>query len=73
MFAVITQHGADREVRTVAFADFDEAVAYARANDPDTDGSLCPNVDDVYAQHPRFEKGVYWLRNLYAVVIREVS
>ena len=72
-FTVVTQHGIGREVRTAGFDSLDEAVAHAKANDPDTDGSLCPQVDeDIARTFGEYEKGIFWLSasNRYAVIVR---
>jgi hypothetical protein len=70
VYTVVTQHGADREVRTATFPDFDAALAHAQATTPDTDPSLCPSVDEWIADHPGYDKGVFWLDNRYAVIIK---
>ena len=69
-YTVHTQHGADREVHVVEFSDYDMALAHALANTPDSDGSMAPNVDDSYGDHPGYEKGCFWYGNRYAVVIK---
>jgi hypothetical protein len=58
-FTVITQHGEDRKVRRRRFADYDSAKAHAEANNPDTDGTMVPNVDEKFAQHKEYERGFF--------------
>ena len=71
-YAVHTQHGEERKHRVVRFPDYDSALEHAKKNDPDTDGSMVPNVDESFNDHPGYEKGLYWLRNNnYAVIIDE--
>lgn len=69
-YDVITQHGTEREVRAIGFDDYDDAVAHAEATTPDTDGTLCPNVDEV--EYPGYERGIFWLGNRYAVIVTRV-
>lgn len=69
-FTVITQHGEARKVRRRRFGTFEEADTFAASNNPDTDGSMVPNVDDKFVNHPDYEKGHYWPNheNRYAVI-----
>lgn len=71
-FILFSQHGVGREVRTLAFEDFDEAVDFAKANDPDADPSLCPQVDEDLARtFGTYEKGLFWasVENKYAIIL----
>lgn len=70
-FAVITQHGADRTVRRKSFPDWDSAVAHAKANNPDTDSSMIPSLDEPYASHPDAESSEYWHGNRYAMITQK--
>lgn len=70
-FSVITQHGEERQVKRKYFGDYDSAEAHAKAQNPDTDGSMVPNVDDKIASHPDYERGMYYANvNRYAVITR---
>ena len=71
-YTLVTQHGVDRKVRNKHFSSYDEAVEYARANTPETDGSMCPNVDDEIVYQWSYEKG-FWIdgvKNRYAVLLK---
>lgn len=62
-------------VRVHAFDTYDDAAAAAEAATPGTEGSMVPNVDlDAVTAYvgPGFvyERGFFWLRNRYAVVLR---
>lgn len=70
-FTVFTQHGEGREARTVDFEDFDAALSHARSKTPDTDGTMVPNVDESLSDHPGYEKGVFWNKNRYAVILKK--
>lgn len=69
-YTVITQHGPNREVRTRHFPTHEAADAYAETNNPDTDGSMVPNIDHSIGNHPNYSRGYYWPRheNRYAAV-----
>ena len=69
-YTVHTQHGIERTVRTTAFSTYEAALEFATADTPDTDGSLCPNVDDDYGKAPNYEQGIFWMGNRYAVILR---
>jgi hypothetical protein len=68
-FTLITQHGEERKTRRQRFSDYDTAVAHARANTPDSDPSMVPNVDTKHSDHPNYEKGFFWHGNKYAALI----
>lgn len=70
-FTLITQHGEDRKVRRKRFPDYDTAEAHARANDPGTDSSMVPSLDEKWSDHPDYEKGFFWFGNKYAVLTRK--
>jgi hypothetical protein len=70
-FKVHTLHGAERKPRSKRFADYDTAYAWAKANDPDADSSLVPNGGDDFIGHPRYEAGLFWFGNRYAVITKE--
>lgn len=69
-FSVHTQHlvGDEVETRTAGFDDFDAARAHGAAINPDVDGSMVPNVDESLAEHPNYEKGLFWEGNRYGVI-----
>ena len=69
MYRLITQHGAAREIHTTYFPDFDSALVHGQANDPDTDSTMVPNVDDAFGEDPCYEKGLFWFGNRYAVIL----
>lgn len=70
-YTVITQHEPNREVRRHHFDRYGDAVRWAEANNPDTDGSMVPNIDPEYGEHPNYEKGMFWPEsgeNRYAAI-----
>lgn len=70
-YSVITQHGANREERRRHFDTYGDAYRWAEANNPDTDGSMVPNIDPEYGEHPNYEKGMFWPEsgeNRYAAI-----
>lgn len=72
-FTVITQHGEERKVRRKRFATYEAALSHAEANNPDSDPSMVPNLDEPHASHPDYEKGLYYagIRNKYAVITKK--
>lgn len=81
-YTVVTQHGVltedgwARETHTAHFTDtdwvaaWDKAQAYAHSNDPETDSTMCPQVEAGWFDHPGFDTSVQWLGHQYAVIIR---
>jgi hypothetical protein len=69
-YTVVTQHGPNREVRTRHFPTHEAAEAYAQANNPDTDGSMQPNIDASIGRHPNYSRGFFWPNgeNKYAAI-----
>lgn len=68
-YVVITQHGPEREVRRTGFDTYDQAKAWMDANNPDTDGSMVPNIDPAYLSHPNYESGGFYAKtNRYAAI-----
>lgn len=55
-----------------AFADADEAIAYAQSFTPETDGSVLPNLSEAVIKSQggddKYYRGMFWLGNRYAVV-----
>ena len=71
-YTLITQHAGDRtEARS--FSTFEEALDAGRATDPDRDPSMVPTIDPALADDPTYEKGLFWLGNRYAIILRGES
>ena len=73
-YVLVTQHS--KGTKRVRFATYEEAVAAAEAINPDTDGSMYPNLPDadkIIAAYDKrgieYEKGFFWGRtNRYAIL-----
>lgn len=69
-YTLITQHEPDRRAVTRHFPTWEDAKAAGEATNPDTDGSMVPNVDKSIGEHPEYESGLFWPRheNKYAAI-----
>ena len=74
-YTVVTEHSGGKVKRT-KFDVFEDAQEHAKADNPETDGSMMPNLSpETIAKHEKrgleYSAGGFWLGNRHAAIFRD--